>query len=51
MVPGDRLLLGIGHKYNPTEVIYFIAIEGEGITKPGIKYSSNYPDKFENVAI
>ena len=33
MVPGGRLLIDIGHKYNACKVVYFIVIEDSGIMK------------------
>ena len=51
MVPGDRLLVAIGYKYNARKVLYFIVTDNARITNTGIPYLSNYPDQFTNVSI
>ena len=51
MVPGDRLLIAIGYKYNAQKVLSFIVTDNTGSTKTGIPYLSNHPDQFTNVAI
>ena len=51
MVPGDRLLIAIGYKYNMRKVLYFIVIDNTGITQRGLTYLSKYSDQFTNVAI
>ena len=51
MVPGGRLLIYIGYKYNVREVLSFIVTDNVGITQTDITYLSKYPDQFNNVAI
>ena len=51
MVPGDRLLVAIGYKYNAQKFLSFIVTDDAGITKTGIPCLSKYPDQFTNVAI
>ena len=51
MVPGERLIISIGYRYNSGKVLSFIAIAGAGITTLGIPYLSNYLDQFSNVSI
>ena len=41
MVPGDRLLVANGYKYNDWKVLSFIETEEVGITKTTIPYLSN----------
>ena len=50
-VPGDRLLIAIGYKYNARKVLYFIITDNAGSTKTGLPYLYKYPDQFTNVAI
>ena len=51
MVPRDRQLISIVHKYNTSKVLSFIASEDTGITKAGIPYLYKYPKLFSNVSI
>ena len=51
MVPGDRLIISIGYKYNLWGVLSFIITKDTCSTKAGIAYLSNYPCQFVNVAI
>ena len=51
MVPGVRLLIAIGYKYNARKVLSFIVTENAGSIKTGITYLSKYPDQFTYVAI
>ena len=51
MVPGDRLIIAIGYKYNTQEVIYFIVTDNAGITQTGLPYLYKYTDHFSNAAI
>ena len=51
MVPGGRLLIAIGYKYNARKVLSFIVTDNAGSKKTGISYLSKYPDQFTNVSI
>ena len=51
MVPGGRLIIGIGYKYNTWKVLLFIVTDKTGITQAGPPYLSKYTDQFSNVAI
>ena len=51
MVPGDRLLIAIGYKYNAQKVLSFIVTDNARSTKTGIHYLSKHPEQFTNVAI
>ena len=51
MVPGGRLLIAIGYKYNVRKVLSFITKSDAGIEKAGITYLSKYPEPFSNVSI
>ena len=50
VVPGDWPLIAIGYKYNARKDLYFIVADNAGITKTGIPYLSQYPDKFTDVS-
>ena len=41
MVPGGRLIIDIGYRYNTRKVFSFIVTEDTGSTKAGINYLSN----------
>ena len=51
MVPGVRLLIAIGFKYNDHKILYFIVTDNAGIIQAGLICLSNYSDQFTNVAI
>ena len=51
MVPGGRLLIAIGYKYNVRKVLSIIVTDNTGRKKTVIPYLSKYPDQFTNVAI
>ena len=51
MVPGGRLLIDIGYKYNARKVLYFIFTYNTGIKQAVIIYLSKYTDQFTNAAI
>ena len=51
MVPGDRLLIAIGYKYNAQKVLSFIVTDNTGSINTGIPYLYKYPDQFINVSI
>ena len=51
IVPGVRLLIGIGYKYNARKVLYFTVTEDAGSTHAGLPYLSKYHDQFSNVSI
>ena len=51
MVPGYRLLISIGYKYNSGNLIHFLTTEGPVTTKYVFPHLSNYPDKFINFVI
>ena len=51
VLPGYRLLIAIGYKYDAQKVLYFIVTDNAGSTKTDIPYLSQYPDQFTNVAI
>ena len=51
MVPGDKLLILIGYKYNNRKFLSFITSEDSGMKKAGIPYLSNDHDQFDNVSI
>ena len=40
MVPGGRLLIAVGYKYNTRKVLPFIVTEDTGITHTGLNYLS-----------
>ena len=46
IVPGGRLLIPIGYKYNTQKFLYFIGTDNAGITRLGIPYLSKYPYQF-----
>ena len=48
MVPGERLLLAIGYKYNSRKVLLFFATVGAGSTTLDITYLSKYPNYRSN---
>ena len=50
-VPGGRLLLDIGYKYNSRMVLGFILTEGSGSTEPGDPYLSRFPDIYSDVSV
>ena len=50
-VPGGRIILAIGYKYNYRKVLVFIATEGAGSTDPGDIYLSLFPDIYSNVSV
>ena len=47
IVPGSIPLMVIGHKYNYSKFLGFIANEGAGSTKPGDSYLSCFPENFQ----
>ena len=51
MVPGDKLLILIGYKYNYRKFLSIITSEDSGMKKAGIPYLSNDHDQFDNVSI
>ena len=51
MMPGGRLLIYIGYKYNARKVISFIVTENSGSTQAVLTYLYKYPDQFTNVSI
>ena len=50
-IPGGRLLLDIGNKYNEWKVLSFIVTDNKVITNAVLTYLSKYTDQFNNVAI
>ena len=50
-VPCGRPLMDIGYKYNSRKVLGFIAIEGDGIIKPGDPYLSCFLDIYANFSV
>ena len=51
MVPGGRLIINIGYKYNAHKVLYFIVIDDAWRTNSGITYLPKHPGQYSNVAI
>ena len=51
MVPEERQLIDIGHKYNARKFLYFIFTNNAGSTKSGTTHLSKYPNPFYNVDI
>ena len=44
-------LVAIGYKYNSKTVLFFVASEGVGSTKPGTPYKMRFPNKYGTVVI
>ena len=51
VAPRGRLIITISFNYDVIEVLSFIIIGDARRTQAGIPYSSNYIDKFYNIAI
>ena len=50
IVPGYRLLIYTGYKYNVRKVLSLTVTDNVGIKKTGIPYLSKYSDQFTNIS-